>query len=323
MICFAEMDDIDEIMSFIDKEWRKDHILARDRAFFEYMYVLDDRVCFVVSKDEEKLSIDGILGFVPYDKNMKQLSLTVWKALSSANGMIGMGLLNYLIKELKPDVVSSPGINPKTTIPLYKFLKYETGKMKHFYRLSPRKEYKIALVQDDFVRECNSDKAEKIIKLSNYDDFKKFKVSYADNALKKEDWYLKKRYFEHPVYKYEVFGVVDEESKLVIIAREQLANESKCIRIVDLIGDFSLLYKSTEYFDEYMSDNAYEYIDCYFTGIDSEVFFEAGWENREERNIVIPNYFAPFEQKNIDMYYSTNPVGMVILRGDSDQDRPN
>ena len=33
-IRFAEKDDITAIMAFIDRYWKKDHILARDRDFF-------------------------------------------------------------------------------------------------------------------------------------------------------------------------------------------------------------------------------------------------------------------------------------------------
>lgn len=323
MISFAKYDDINEIMSFIDKEWRKDHILARDRKFFEYMYVIDNKVCFVISRDDKEGIINGILGFVPYDKGLKQISLTVWKALRSADGMVGMGMLNYLIKQLDPTIVASPGINPQTTIPLYKYLKYETGKMAHFYRLSGSKEYQIASVKDDYIADCPVNKDARVIQVCTFNDFQDIGVIYENNAIKKEDWYIKQRYFEHPVYQYKVFSIEYNCEKLVVVAREQQANGRKCLRVVDLIGKYELLSCATEFFDIYMKNNEYEYIDCYFTGIKEDVFKEAGWENREERDVVIPNYFAPFEQQNIDLYYSAKPHGIVMLRGDSDQDRPN
>jgi uncharacterized protein (UPF0179 family) len=323
MISLAKYDDINEIMRFIDKEWRKDHILARDREFFEYMYVIDNEVCFVISRDDKEGTINGILGFIPYDKGLKQISLTVWKALSSADGMVGIGMLNYLIKHLGPAIVASPGINPQTTIPLYKFLKYETGKMAHFYRLSRSREYKIASVKDDYIAECPVNKGARVIQVRNFDDFKTIGVIYEQNAIKKEDWYIKHRYFEHPIYQYKMFFVEYNSEKLVIIAREQKANGGQCLKVVDLIGKYELLPYATEFFDIHMKNNQYEYVDCYFTGIKEAVFKQAGWENREERDIVIPNYFEPFEQQNIDLYYSTKPQGIIMLRGDSDQDRPN
>ena len=40
--------------------------------------------------------------------------------------------------------------------------------------------------------------------------------------------------------------------------------------------------------------------------------------------IIIPNYYEPFEQKNIDINFSTNiHEGFRMFKGDGDQDRPN
>ena len=134
MISFAKKDDIDEIMEFIDREWRKGHILARNKSFFEWMYSNGDTVNFVISRNEGV--IDGILGFIPYDEDNSQIALTVWKALKSSNGMIGMSMLAYIEKELKPSLIASPGVNPSTTTAIYKYFKHEVNKMDHYYRLS-------------------------------------------------------------------------------------------------------------------------------------------------------------------------------------------
>ena len=323
MIEFAKRADIDEIMRFIDMEWRKNHILARDRAFFEYMYCIDDKVCFVISREECNMSINGILGFVAYDKKFHQISLSVWKALSSTDGMVGLGMLNYLLNQLKPKKIATPGINPKTTIALYKLMKFETGKMDHFYRLAKTESYKLALVSDGVIRKVENNSKSKITPINTFNEYCELNIEYSDNALAKEGWYIRKRYFEHPVYTYKVFLVSEESRKLAIFLREQQANDAKCIRIVDLIGDYDLLKNTTDFFDDILNENGYEYIDCYVTGIDKEIFALSGWENCEENDSIIPNYFSPFEKTKVDLYYSSKPQGIVMLRGDSDQDRPN
>ena len=39
---------------------------------------------------------------------------------------------------------------------------------------------------------------------------------------------------------------------------------------------------------------------------------------------IIPNYFAPFEQKNTDIYFAASLWGEFdVFRGDADQDRPS
>ena len=38
-IRLAKYDEIPQIMAFIENYWKKDHILARDRGFFEYEFL--------------------------------------------------------------------------------------------------------------------------------------------------------------------------------------------------------------------------------------------------------------------------------------------
>jgi len=322
MIRSAEPDDIDALMEFIDKEWRKNHILARDKDFFRYMYVLNGNVHFAISVDESN-NIDGILGYIPYDKECKQISLTVWKALKSTNGMIGMSLLKYICDTLRPDMIASPGVNPKTTTAIYKFFKYEVDKMKHFYRLASCKEFKIADVLNYDILPT-MDAGGNVRELTDFNDYISAGIVFQKNALQKEDWYIKQRYFEHPVYKYRHFLVSKEKERpLLIICREQKINNSTCIRVVDMLGNYQILPCFTRWMDNEMALSKYEYIDCYVAGISAELFLDSGWNDVEISSNVIPNYFDPYERRNIDIYFSSKPAGIVLFRGDGDQDRPN
>lgn len=93
--------------------------------------------------------------------------------------------------------------------------------------------------------------------------------------------------------------------------------------MVDLLGHYDLLPSFTTTLDAILKKKHYEYADCYVCGVINEIFDNAGWEDVDKADVIIPNYFAPFERKNIDIYYSCKPHGMVILHGDGDQDRPN
>lgn len=324
MIKFAEIEDIDDIMKFIDREWKKHHILARDRSLFEYLYVLDGRVNFAISRESKSQNINGIIGFIPFDKARRQISLSIWKALNSEDGMIGMSMLIFIIEELEPTIIANPGINPKT-IPLYRYLEYEeTGKMKHFYRLTPKESYLIAVVEHAEIKKVQPKSNVKVREINSFEMYMDASILFEEGAIKKEPWYIKRRYFEHPVYEYRFFLLEKEkENSLLVIAREQEVGEAKCLRIVDLIGNYGLLAGLTDYMDVLLKNEDYEYIDCYVAGIEKEIFTEAGWQDTEDTNDIIPNYFAPFERVNIDLYYSSKKAGTVILRGDGDQDRPN
>jgi len=322
LITFATLDDVDAIMSFIDKEWKRNHILARDKSFFGWMYVRDKTVNFVVSKKNGY--IDGILGFVAYDENNSQVALTVWKALKSKDGLIGMSMLRYLEKELQPRIIATPGINFLTTAALYKYFKYQVGKMDHYYRLAKKDVYHIAIVNDSVVwRDVCGVHDIAFNQIYTYEEYANYNVILEKNAIQKDAWYIRRRYFEHPYFEYLHFMVEKDGNVLDIVMREQFVNGYKCIRIVDLLGKFELLeYVGTE-LDNLLAERDYEYIDCYVGGIREAIFDRSGWLNVEETNDIVPNYFEPYEQKNIELYYSAKPYGVVVLRGDGDQDRPN
>ena len=70
-----------------------------------------------------------------------------------------------------------------------------------------------------------------------------------------------------------------------------------------------------------------EYLDLYSHGVPLKILKQAGFINREKvEGLVIPNYFEPFEQKNIDLRFayktdqSLPPVR--LFKADGDQDRP-
>ena len=67
-----------------------------------------------------------------------------------------------------------------------------------------------------------------------------------------------------------------------------------------------------------------EYADFYVQGFENQYIFEAGFSERIEGDEnVIPNYFSPFEQRNIEIYVSGNIEKGLFCKADGDQDRPN
>ncbi|MDE6748858.1 MAG: hypothetical protein K2K21_07340, partial [Lachnospiraceae bacterium] len=77
--------------------------------------------------------------------------------------------------------------------------------------------------------------------------------------------------------------------------------------------------------DRILEELGYEYIDFYCYGISDDIMRQSGFIKRESDDVnIIPNYFEPFEARNVDIYFVSNVLDKLHLyRGDGDQDRPS
>ena len=228
MIRFAEKKDIDDIMSFIDTYWRKGHILGRDREFFEYEHVFaDGQVGYVISENDDG-TIDAILGYIPYGNNHRDVMTVMWKANHTAHASLGLELFKYLKDQGDIRVMASPGSNPKLK-GLYRYLGYQFGKMVQWYRLRPQEAYSIADVSDSDIPQRNT-----VTSYVHFDSWNVLEKYFDFNAYSKESkpykesWYIEKRYFNHPIYHYEVYGVRNGSEKypLLMVFRVDSVNDS-------------------------------------------------------------------------------------------------
>jgi hypothetical protein len=150
------------------------------------------------------------------------------------------------------------------------------------------------------------------------------KLQFA-KTLKDSD-YLCHRYLCHPRFKYEVREVLQNDTTVgVIFFRRLFANNRSCIRIIDVFGAETCLKSAIGPLAQEMHMNGDEYIDLLSWGLDGSQLNEAGFANcREFADCVVPEYFSPFSQTNVDRWLFTNlPDTEIIYKGDGDQDRPN
>lgn len=325
-IRFAEKSDTASIMEFIDQYWKKGHILARDREFFEWQYIHYDRLCFVLGC-EASGEIKGIMGFIPYDDhNEKNITIALWKTMPSSRPFLGIELLDYLITHEPHSTIMCVGILLKTTERIYKRFGFEVGAMQQWYRLAKRGEYHIAEVNCNVIPEIKRMPQYRLELLADTAQFEEcFRhIDYGAKTMpEKSESYLKKRYFDHPRYQYMVYGISTDQGKTsIVVLRQQPLGEDRALRFVDYIGNYNYLPHITAALDELLLKYDAEYVDVYETGIPPETLKVAGWIQVEGSGNTIPNYFAPYEKRNITIYYSGMP-GMVMFRGDGDQDRPN
>lgn len=325
-IRYAQLEDISDIMEYIDCNWKKDHILARDRKLFEWQYVSGSKVNIVIGVDEQG-TIQGMLGFIPYgDNEQKDIALALWKA-NKSESFLGIRLLLFLKKNEPCSSIVCPGINMNTTAKIYQQVGMNVGVMKQWYRLQKRDVYKVAVVTDKKI----PDVKESEYHLVNYESEKDFvksvdleKINGMTTPQKTREYFVH-RYFRHPIYQYNVYTVMDSANKVhgVLVLRVQEYNGTAVLRFVDYLGKPDVLSDITTEIDKEMGKLNVEYIDMYETGIDDKYLTQGGWIQVKQTDNIIPNYFSPFETRVIDIYYSSSNPNAVLFRGDGDQDRPN
>ena len=140
------------------------------------------------------------------------------------------------------------------------------------------------------------------------------------------------RYLNHPKYKYKIYKVVfKNELKCLFVFRICKYKKFKAIRIVDYIGHKKNFKFGKNLFVSLLNQNSAEFIDLYSYGISNRYIHLSGLKNVKKyskKKIIIPNYFEPFERKNIKLplaqkFRSKDFFPTVFFKGDSDLDRPN
>ena len=101
------------------------------------------------------------------------------------------------------------------------------------------------------------------------------------------------------------------------------------IRIVDYIGSNDFIKHLREFYINILEKYNAKYLDFYSYGLPNSILKKSGLNNKEDfKNLIIPNHFEPFENKNIDIFiayqskYNKN-VNIRLFKADSDMDRPH
>ena len=161
-------------------------------------------------------------------------------------------------------------------------------------------------------------------------DLKKLNFQkYISRKPYKDFNYFKKRFFNHPIYKYNIYGIFKKSNLLSILVTRVIKHKnSTCLRIVDFYGDESTLNIYSSNLKEIMYKNKHEYIDFFSKGLKKKIILNAGFKvlDVKNKNTVIPNYFEPFIQTNqkIRFFFDKGILkNLRIFKGDGDQDRPS
>ena len=337
-IKFCDLNEIDDIVQFIDKYWKNNHILVKSRKLMDWQHLdkLNNRYNFVLARHKATNELHAILGLIPtsqFDSNIpfKFVWGAIWKVREDV-AFPGLGVcLFYFLKTNTPiEVYVGFGLS-NDAINNHKSMGFQLGKAEHFFFVNPYKtDFKISYGINHLGKEFNKNKGNWKVKLLSKDDYNRLDMleSIFSNNYKSKDYYLN-RYFNHPVYKYDFLGIYAKERiESILIIRECHVDDSVCLRIVEYVGDYAALKNVSNSLCNYLKERNAEYFDIFASNVDFQIFKDSGFYNISEyENVIIPNYFEPFLQKNIelDFAYSTSneDFKLVVNKGDSDQDRPS
>lgn len=335
----AKIFEASAIQGFLDVHWKKNHslVLSKELLDFQHLNREDNQYNYVIASNKNTKKIDALFGYIPtyqYDETLRSQGDywgAIWKKRedieNEESNEIGMDVFTRIFDYPNFHSFSAIGIS-KIAMKIYKAFQCKVGFLAQYYILNDSiNDYKIAgNVDMQYIgigpgisrepnwslKEIDSDALEEVKIKAFYRPFKS--VQYIIN-----------RYAKHPIYKYIFLGVYkDRELKTLLVIRILNINGSKVIRIVDAIGQFQgSLYDE---FQAYLKEAGAEYIDLMNYGIDEDVFYQMGFRKLDlDGNLIIPNYFEPFEQRNvkIDIAWKADYENYVAFKGDSDQDRPN
>lgn len=334
----ANLDDKENIMLFIRDFWKKDHILGNDEGFFLYEHGGEnDTLNFILAVDRLTGKIESIQGFIPYSHNEKNLHICGVISKTHPESLVpflGLETMKRMLIKLQPTSYCGIGTNSKTMLPLVKkFFKRYVGVMSHYYMLNPDfLEFKVACPDPKEVSSFIS--KNQLSSQLNYEIVVKFSEIKNDLSIIKRDSklpfksldYIERRYFQNPIYTYQVIKVIDSNTKTIAIlfTREIYYNHRFILNWVDFIGEIDKILCMRQVFQKLMSEKNYEYIDCLCDGVDEFIFKEIGFKKKDHEGVtIIPTYFEPFIKKNIKIHFEKSSSGLIIFKGDADGDRPS
>ena len=326
----AQKSDYQEIRNFIALEWNPDHVFVKNRDLFMWQHLGSSTNLLNFLVLEVDGLIEAVLGYIPYrhfgpSSPSNRVFLTLWSALDkpSVPGA-GLMLLMRLQKLTSCDFIGAIGISD-VALSIFRRLGFEIGLMDHFVVFNAQIEPTVA----SNVPEPNLTLGDATLRpLSLEADIEILAGVCARYQAPKDADFFMNRYNRHPTYTYMALMVESHNSQCILVVREITLGEAKVARIVDAVGDYAVIAESAKALETFVTQQGHEYIDLYAYGIDADFMIGKGFFQRlPDSPAVIPNYFEPFEKRNVELAVAWKSFGakgpVVLFRGDSDQDRPN
>lgn len=322
------------IMIFFNSYWREKHILSTNKKLFDTFYKDKNNLNFLIALNN-KNKIVGILGFIKNSKFNLQRKGVVWTSVLKALDeypMLGFFLVKKLMDKFSKYDVGCMGNNIQSE-KLFKLCGFKTGFLNQYYIInSAIKKFNILKINKNnfnLLKKKNSKKINfnnkvKLIEINK-------KNFYYLNNFKcndKNEKYILNKYIKNKYYKYKVFAIMNSNEVInILVVRICSYSKFKVARVIDFLGSFENFYKVIDLLDENIKKWNVEYID-FCTSKKLKVYKNSLFKiNNFNKDIILPNYFEPFVQKNHKIRYGIlsrkNFNRYYFFKGDGDSERPN
>lgn len=334
-IHLCSVEEIEDVVDFINVYWQSGHILTKSRELLNWQHydAINKRYNFVVARERNTGEIHGICGFIIssiFDPNIREAIRwgAIWKVREDvASKGLGVAIKGFMELNVPSHFVGGVGLSKYSKKIDGKLGEY-MGKLNQFYMANPHiSEYKI-LVNPQIYRptECNEriifrDVCEEMF-VDNISRLSEYIMPY------KSGMYYVNRYFKHPIYRYKCVSVIEEGIiKAFVFYRISTVKMSNNLFIVDYVGSDKALALAYSQFVDLMDKENAECITFPCAGINGEILHGSGFLLRDDSDVIVPMYYEPFEQRNVELDYHFWPAyehdKMILVKGDADQDRPN
>lgn len=323
----------DELQEWINRYWKEGHSLSKSSMLLDFQHFNKQDECYDFYLLEDNNEVWGLIGYIPlfqFDCSLRDENEGwggIWKVRDDCpiKGL-GLDLFDKLLSEFgNKGSFGAIGMS-RMAYKLFKVYKLEMGQLNQYYVGNPYiKDFKVCknIVSNKIEpNQCTNWTIEVLYNLESIDTIQS---SYRP---KKTIQFFTNRYTNHPIYKY-FFWVIYKKSEPISVwaLRRITVGTSSILRIVDIIGNIESLPALGSCIQEEVIKEAVEYVDLLNYGIDSSIFERIGFikHNISDEDIIVPNYFEPFEMRNVslDFAYRSQYANYVLFKADSDQDRPN
>jgi len=337
---FATQSDSALVREFIDRHWRRGHVLARDERLLLWQHRgPGDRLNFVLGeRDGEVL---GILGFIdssrfdPHD-TPGSVSLTTWVTRTDVPTTgVGTGLLRFLDRERRADLLSTIGVAVDAQR-LLGALSFATGEMAHRVVLNAaRPSWSVASVGTSspapIVESHSAGSVRAVVgRIGSWQyDYADLLSSHnASTIPRKSIGYLEARFADHPAYDYWSLTLIRRGEPICLLICRSIDVEGTIVaRCVDKIGDLAVEGASAA-IHGVLVERDLEYLDFVFHGAATDRSLPEGFlVVRPESGPWVPGFFEPYRREHRTLRYAHRIRATVqdveLWMADSDQDRPS
>lgn len=332
-------EELDKLVTFLKIAWDENHSLVKSKELLDFQHYdqVNNAYNFIVAENQITGEYDALVGYIPtsqFDKSLKENG-DYWGAIWKRRDDVENEEIDLIGSDVFQRIFSLPYFHTECGISLSayavkacKAMRYRFGFMHQYYIINKTmKIFRIAEnVSEDKIVDTSVSK--QVGWSVNYIELKDINTSELKPTYKpyKSLRFLINRYHNHPIYHYDFLGLYENDIiRAILVVRKIEVGGAKVLRIVDVYGELGgYIYPSIQ---NLLSREDFEYVDFLNYGIPANIFKEMGFQELDfdHDKIVLPNYYEPFERRNVKMtiVHKGTYEDYVAFKGDSDQDRPS